>query len=75
MPTPEPTVYAVVDQEYMLPFEDAIALLRILAKSTPVSSNYNETVPFRLSQYKKGDHSLRVLSVAQHAAVHLEEPA
>jgi hypothetical protein len=69
---PTPALYAVVDQEYMLPLDDAIDLLRMLARATPVQSLYTQDTPYKVSEYKKGDHTLRLLTTAQHAAIFLE---
>jgi hypothetical protein len=63
--------YAVVDDQYLLPLEDAVALIRILAKSKAVSRTYKDDVPYKPSEYGKM-RTLTTITLAQYAAIHLE---
>ena len=68
-----PVIYAVVNGEHLLPLDDAVVLLRMLAKATAVSNTWKSDTPYKLSVNKTT--RLEALTIAQHAAIYLEEPA
>ena len=68
-----PVIYAVVSGEYLLPLDDAVTLFRMLAKATTVCQTWKTDAPYRLSPNETT--KLEVLTLAQHAAIFLEEPA
>ena len=73
-PKPAPVEYAVVDDQYLLPLEEAVTLLRMLSRCMVVQRNYggSDTVPFKPSPHSRGQHTLTTVTTAQHAAIHLE---
>lgn len=67
---PAVEAYVVIDNSYMLPFDDGIELLRLLAKAQKVSYNYGSgsstTAPYKL-QKDNNDVSLKIVTLAQYA--------
>lgn len=66
--------YAVVNGEYLLPFEAAVDMLRALKDARRVSQTWNSTAPYRLNATPKMPN-IEVLTTAQYGAIFLEEPA
>ena len=71
----DPVEYAVVDDQYLLPLEEAVTLMRMLSRCMVVQRNYgasSDGLPYKPSQHSKGQHTLTTITTAQHAAIHLE---
>ena len=69
-----PVIYAVVNGAYLLPLDDAVILLHVLAKATLVNQTWKSDTPYKLAAGNKSTR-LEALTIAQHAAIFLEEPA
>ena len=73
-PPVEVVRYAVIDNVYMLPIEDAAEVMKLLAKATKVSYQYSSDTPYKMAAGRDCSIDLKMITTAQHAAIYLEDP-
>lgn len=78
MATKQQPVYepvAVVEGRYLLPVNDAIQLLTLLAKAQILSRDYvsGRGYVYKLQRDQNTDFTFTTLTLAQAAAIHLED--
>lgn len=65
--------YAVVDKTYLLPFDDAVELMRLLSRAQKVTTSWgtDKEPPYKYVM-SGGELNLTLLTTAQHAQMELE---